>query len=248
MRHLSCAILFCSMFEKTGDYREDALNIIAKIPEITAQVINHHAGWKKTPPSRPELGYMKNFAQMLQIPHKTSEQFPYILQLFNVLHYDHGGGNLSIFVAKAIASGLEDIFGSIAGGILALAGKRHGGANQECLTFVQEMVNKLGDNPKSKEVEDYIRGKLSRDELVFGFGHAVLRVEDPRATIFYNTAKKLFPSDPLVKTALLIREEGTKVLKISKLPAHTPMWMRCLALFFLQQAFLTLNTSPFFSD
>lgn len=212
MKHLAASLLFSSLFEKTGNYREDGLNLIAKIPEITAHVINHHAGWKFTPPSRPELGYMKNFSQMLQVPNR-SKDLERVLQLFNILHYDHGGGNLSVFVAKAIASGLEDMYGSLAGGILALGGSRHGGANQECLHFVQEMMKSLGDQNSSSDVEQYIRNKLAKNELVYGFGHAVLRVEDPRATILYKVAEESFPNDPLVKMALLIRSQGTKVLK-----------------------------------
>lgn len=212
MKHLACALLFSALFEKTGNYREDGLNLIAKIPEITAHVINHNAGWKFTPPSRPELGYMANFAQMLQVPTR-SKDLEKVLKLFNILHYDHGGGNLSVFVAKAIASGLEDMYGSIAGGILALEGSRHGGANQECLHFVEEMMKKLGDQANASDVEQYIRNKLANNELIYGFGHAVLRVEDPRATILYKMGEENFLNDPLVKLALLIRTQGTKVLK-----------------------------------
>lgn len=212
MKHLATALLFSAMFEKTGNYREDGLNLIAKIPEITAHVINHHAGWKATPPSRPEMGYMKNFSQMLQVPNRSAD-LEKVLQLFNILHYDHGGGNLSVFVAKAIASGLEDMFGSLAGGLLALEGARHGGANQECLLFVQKMMQELGEHPTKEEVENNIRKKLANNELIYGFGHAVLRVEDPRATILYKVAEESFPNNPLVKMALMIRSEGTKVLK-----------------------------------
>lgn len=213
MKHLATAILFCGMLEKTGNYREDGLSIMAKIPEITARVINHHAGWREGPPSQPALGYMKNFGQMLNPPSGPSKELTSVLELFNILHYDHGGGNLSVFVAKAIASGQEDMFGSIAGGIHALAGPKHGGANQECLLFVQQALKTLGENASAKDVEDYIRTKLVKNELIYGFGHAVLRVEDPRATIQYDLAKKLYPTHPLVKMALLIRSEGTKVLK-----------------------------------
>lgn len=212
MALFSAAILILGMFEQTGDYREDCLNLIAKLPELTAVVINHHAGWGKTSHAKPELGYMENFTQILLAPNK-SEELTQVFKLFNILHYDHGGGNLSAFVGKAVASGLDDLYGSISASMNALAGSRHGGANQKCLDFVREIFKEVGDNAKVEAVEKTIREKLDRNELIYGFGHAVLRVEDPRATVQYALANTLYPHDPLVKTAFLIREAGTKVLK-----------------------------------
>lgn len=207
------AIVILGIYELRGDYREDCLNLIAKLPEVAATVINYHAGWGKTPPSRPELGYMENFAQMLRVPPPVSQDLPTLFKLFNILHYDHGGGNLSTFVGKAVASGLEDLFGSIASAMHALAGPRHGRANQECLHFVQEILDTLGESATEEDVEKLIRDKLSRNELIYGFGHAVLRVEDPRATVLYQFAEKKYPDFPLVKIALKVRKRGSKVLK-----------------------------------
>jgi citrate synthase len=208
----AAAILILGGIEGKKDYREDCLDLIAKIPLLTAILINTHAGWGVGRPSNVEIGYMKNFAQMLSPP-ASSHELPKVLQLFNILHYDHGGGNLSTFVGKAIASGLADLYGSIAGAMNALAGPRHGRANQECLQFVTDMLNELGENAKEEDVERLIREKLARKELIYGFGHAVLRVEDPRATVFYELAQKNYPENSLVKMALMIRKMGSKVLK-----------------------------------
>lgn len=213
MKLLTAAILLVGMREGKNDWKEDALNLIAKIPEITARVINHHASWGKTPPFDPNLGYMENFAAMLNIPRPREKELAEVLRLFNILHFDHGGGNLSTFVGKAVASGLEDMYGSIGASILALAGPRHGGANQECLYFLKEAIEKLGEAASAADVEKFVRDKLANKEVIFGFGHAVLRVEDPRATVQYNFASKHFPKHPLVKMALLMRSEGSKVLK-----------------------------------
>lgn len=212
MALFSAALLILGMHELKEDYRDDCLNLIAKLPQLTAAVINHHAGWGKTPSSRPELGYMENFAQMVLAPEK-SETLTRVFKIFNILHYDHGGGNLSTFVGKAVASGLEDMYGSIAAAMNALAGPRHGRANQECLHFVKEMLAEVGEEATEMQVEEAIRGRLARKELVYGFGHAVLRVEDPRAAVQYNLAESLFSSNPLVKIAFMIRKAGTKVLK-----------------------------------
>ncbi len=213
MALFSCAILILGMFEGKGDYRTDCLNLIAKIPQVAAVMINHHAGWGKTPVSRPELGYMENFFHLLNIPGKKDNQLAEVFRLFNILHYDHGGGNLSTFVGKAVASGLEDMYGSIAASMDALAGPRHGKANQECLLFVTELLAAVGENASEERVEKYLRERLAKKELIYGFGHAVLRVEDPRATVQYALAEKLYKEHPLVKISILLRKVGSKVLK-----------------------------------
>lgn len=212
MKLFSSALLILGMLESAGDYRQDCLNVIAKMPHLVAVVINHHAGFGKTPLPRNDLGYMQNFAYMLQLPGKT-EKLTEVFTLFNILHYDHGGGNLSAFVGKAVASGLEDMYGSLSAAMCALAGPRHGKANQDCLHFVEEILQTIGETATEDQVETYLRDRLARGELVFGFGHAVLRVEDPRATVQYAYVEKHYPNHPLVKIAKHLRKVGPKVLQ-----------------------------------
>jgi citrate synthase len=213
MKLFSAALLLAGTFEGKNDYREDALNIVAKIPEIAAAVINYHAGWGPSKKANAELGYMENFAHMLNVPNANREGLTRAFKLFNILHYDHGGGNLSAFVGKAIASGLEDLYGSLCGAMCALSGPRHGRANQEGLVFVNKLIQELGENPTEGQLEALLRKKLAANELVIGFGHAVLRVEDPRATLFYKVAQEHYPNHPLVKMAEFLRKVGSKVLK-----------------------------------
>ncbi len=212
MELFSAAILILGMFEKTGDYREDCLNLIAKMPHLAACVINHHANWGDTPDPESRFGYMEDFCRMLQTPEVDKEEMTRAMKLFNILHFDHGGGNLSTFVGKAIASGLADLYGSIAGAMCALAGPRHGRANQDCLEFVRSVLDEVGEDATGAQVEKLLRHRLATNQLVFGFGHAVLRVEDPRATVQYAYIQKNYPDHALVKIALLLRTEGAKVL------------------------------------
>lgn len=213
MKLFCVALLLAGMLEGTNDYREDCLNLIARIPQIAATVINYHAGWGKTPAPRNDLGYMDNFTHMVNVPHADKQELGELFRLFNILHYDHSGGNLSTFVGKAVASGLEDMYGSIVSAMCALDGPRHGRANQESLEFVQKTLSSLGESPSPKEVETYIRDLLGRNELVYGFGHAVLRVEDTRAKVLYELADKKYASHPMVKMARLLRAEAPKILK-----------------------------------
>jgi citrate synthase len=201
------------MFEATSDYRADGFRLIAQLPHLVATVINHHAGWGKTSPPEPGQGYVENFVQLLRVPDKRAKELTHLLNLFYLLHLDHGGGNLSTFVGKAVASGLEDMYGSISSALCALAGPRHGRANQEALEMVQRVLKSVGAAATEGTVETFLRDLVARGGLVSGFGHAVLRVEDPRATVQYAFAEKHYPQDALVRTALLIRGAGPKVLK-----------------------------------
>lgn len=213
MELFSAALLILGMHQKTENYQEDCLNLIAKLPSLAAVLINYHAGWGETPKGKPELGYMGNFAHMLNVPGADKELLSDVFRLFNVLHYDHGGGNLSAFTSKAIASGLQNMYASIAGGMEALGGPLHGRANQDCLHFVQEMLDQLGPNASDEDVEKKVRELLDQHKKVFGFGHAVLRVEDPRATILYDYGRQHFDANPLFKMALILRDRASKVLK-----------------------------------
>jgi len=213
MDAFAAALLIVGLLEGTGDYREDCLQVIAKMPQIAACIMNYLADWGPTPLPKPEMGYIENFVHMLQIPGKKTNQFLDVMRLFNVLHYDHDGGNLSAFIGKAVASGQETMWGCLAASMTALAGPKHGRANQDCLEFVQEVLKEAGEKASAEDIEALIRHKLDNNQLIFGFGHAVLRVEDPRATIFYDYAKKHFSTNSLVKIALLLRSEGSRVLK-----------------------------------
>jgi citrate synthase len=212
MKLFNAALLLCGALEGKDDYKEDCLDIIAKVPEIAAAVINHHAGWDNHK-SDPERGYMENFVHMLQAPDLDKDKFIPVMRLFDVLHFDHGGGNLSTFTGKCVASGLEDMYGSISASMCALAGPRHGKANQDSLEFVKAAYEAIGDNGTVKDAEEFVKQRLENKQLIFGFGHAVLRVEDPRATLQYEMAKELFPNNPFVKTSLLLREGASNVLK-----------------------------------
>lgn len=212
MKLFSTALLLLDMIEKTGDYREDCLNVIAKLPHLVACLINHHAGWGETKKPDTSLQYMEAFTDMVNCPDK-SPKLKDAFRFFNVLHYDHGGGNLSAFSGKAVASGKESLFGALSAAMCGLAGPLHGSANQVTLEFVKSVFDEVGESADLETVKGWIQDRLSKKELLFGFGHAVLRVEDPRATVLYDFVRENYGDHPLVKIALFLREAGPKVLK-----------------------------------
>lgn len=213
MKLLSIALLLAGSEQQKFQYAQDALTITAQIPEMVAAIIRHHAGWGSPKASQPDLGYIENFVHLLDPPHTYSlDSLKEAFRLFNILHYDHGGGNLSAFVGKAVASGLEDMYGSLAAAMCALAGPRHGRANQDCLQFLEQLLQEIGPVPEEAILQKRLEEKLAQGQLIFGFGHAVLRTEDPRATLLYTLCEKKYSAHPLVQLALLLRRVGSFVL------------------------------------
>lgn len=207
MEWLMAGLLYLGMTGKTDDYMEDALNLIARSPVLVGNIFRIRSGWGAPIASKPELGLVENFVHIMGVPGGDPEKLNRLLRTFYVLHMDHGGGNLSTFAGKAVASGLADMYSSINAAMAGLSGPRHGRANQDCLNFVREVGTTDPD-----EVERLVRERLANKELIFGFGHAVLRAEDPRATIQYALGKEICGDDPLFQTALALRERAVKVL------------------------------------
>ena len=207
MEWLMAGLLYLGMTGKTDDYMEDALNLIARSAELVGNIFRIRSGWGEPIASKPELGLVENFVHIMGVPGADPEKLSRLLRTFYVLHMDHGGGNLSTFAGKAVASGLADLYSSINAAMAGLSGPRHGRANQDCLNFVREVGTTDPD-----EVERLVRERLANKELIFGFGHAVLRAEDPRATIQYALGKEICGDDPLFQTALALRERAVKVL------------------------------------
>ncbi|MCO4769287.1 MAG: citrate (Si)-synthase [Deltaproteobacteria bacterium] len=196
------------MTGKTNDFQEDALNLLARTPEVIAAIFRIRSGWGEPIASQPELGLVENFVHMLGVPGGDTEALTKLLRTFYILHMDHGGGNLSTFSGKAVASGLADIYASMGAAMAGLYGPRHGRANQDCLNFVKT----VGSSDPA-DIERFIRDALANKRLIYGFGHAVLRAEDPRATIQYALGEEICPNDDLFRTAANMRTVAVKVLQ-----------------------------------
>ena len=200
------------------DFYEDALNVMAKVPAIVAAVFRLRSGWGDVIESKPSLGLVENFVHMLGVPNADENKLVSLLRTFYILHMDHGGGNLSTFTGKAVASGHADMYSSLAAAMCGLYGPLHGRANQNCLAFVKE----VGTSDK-EELRTILQDRLDRGGKVAGFGHAVLRAEDPRATVQYALGEQICPDDPLFKIVLALREVAVDLLsKIEKVSNPYP--------------------------
>ncbi len=208
MEWFCTAIQLLGMEGKSGDYQEDGMNLVARIPAVLAALFRIREGWGAPIPSEPDRGYVENFVHMLGLPGAADAALTKLLRIYYVLHMDHGGGNLSTFTGKAVASGLADMYQSMASAMNGLAGPRHGLATQDCFAMVREI-----DSEDEVEVERRLADRLARGELLYGFGHAVLRREDPRAKVLFDVGDEICPADHNFRVLKAMRVAGVKVLK-----------------------------------
>lgn len=211
MKWFVAGINLMGMYAPGKSYKDEAIRVIAQMPEMVAAIYRLRAGWGDPIESKPELGYMENFTQMLGAP-DAKPGLERLMKVFNILHYDHGGGNLSTFVGKAVASGHEDIYGSLIGAMSGLAGPLHGMANQECLRFLKRALEAVKDPTDEDAIRAYIQKLWDNKDKLFGFGHAVLRVEDPRATVQYALGEEIAADNDLFKMAMSMRKLGVEFL------------------------------------
>jgi len=205
------ALLNISDEEKTNNYKEDCLNLIAKAPTIAAAIINHLEG-TAMPKVDLEKHYMQRFAHLIGI---ECEKIIDLFNVVNILHFDHGGGVADAFVGKVVSSCKTDIFNSVAASMIAFNGMINGKASLHCLKFLRSLVNN-SDDLTAETIASEVRQKFENKEKIFGFGYPDLKAEDTRATLLYNYARKHYPEHPLVKAALLFRYEARKIFAEKK--------------------------------
>ncbi|MFH0882538.1 MAG: citrate (Si)-synthase [bacterium] len=191
---------------------EDAMRIIAVLPIIAAGIYRmrfnkgRRIGWK----DGLDLG--ANYARMLGI--KDSDgSFAKLMRLYLHFHSDHEGGNVSANTCHTVGSALSDAYYSVVAGLNGLAGPLHGLANQECLGWIIDLNKKFRGGPSEKQIREYAFQTLRSGQVIPGYGHAVLRVTDPRYTGFLGFGEKHFPKDPVFRTVSRVFKVVPKVLE-----------------------------------
>jgi citrate synthase len=191
---------------------EDSLNIIAKLPAIGAYV--YRKRYNKGPRIEPKAGvdWSENYVHMLGLPDPNGD-FTKLMRLYLNLHSDHEGGNVSAYSAATINSALSDMYYSLAGGLNGLAGPLHGLANQECLGWILSVMEKFNGVPSKEALEKFAWETLESGKVIPGYGHAVLRVVDPRFVAFREFGLKHIADDPVFQTVDLVFNTVPEVLK-----------------------------------
>ncbi|MED6338397.1 MAG: citrate/2-methylcitrate synthase, partial [Candidatus Thermoplasmatota archaeon] len=212
MDWLSIGIHALGMCDTTENWLDDALNLVARMPRLMGLIFRYREGrTSDIPVDDVSKSLVERFVETLDLANVDKAKMSKVVSTYLVLHMDHGGGNLSTFTGKSIASGKATVYSAMAGAMNALSGPLHGRANQSCLEFVL----KVGSSDEA-EVERFVRNELSEGRPVFGFGHAVLSVEDPRATAQFELGEKICPEDENFKIIKTLRKVAPRVLSENK--------------------------------
>mmetsp|Transcript_23998 Transcript_23998/g.23050 ORF Transcript_23998/g.23050 Transcript_23998/m.23050 type:complete len:465 (-) Transcript_23998:195-1589(-) len=192
---------------------EDVLDVMARLPEIAALIYRcSFKDGKLVKDTTGTLDYSASFNRMLGY---DSPAFDELMRLYLVIHSDHEGGNASAHATHLVGSTLSDPYLAMSGGLNALAGPLHGLANQEVLSWIQQLQAKFiseGKEVNKDTITEFAWETLKAGKVIPGYGHAVLRKTDPRYTCQRDFAMKYLPDDPLFKIVNTIYEVMPGVL------------------------------------
>lgn len=156
----------------------------------------------------PELSTAENILRMIRPTGEYTELEAKLLDLSMILHAEHGGGNNSSFTTHLVSSTGTDTYSAIAAAVGSLKGPKHGGANVEVLQMMADIKENVKDITDLKEVEQYLikilKGEANDGSgLIYGLGHAVYTISDPRATLLKKMAKELADAKGLMDDFML---------------------------------------------
>lgn len=184
-----------------GNVLRQCLELIAKLPLIAVYSYHSYRHFRKDETlfiRNPEKGLSlaENILLMLRPDGKYTELEAKVLDIALILHAEHGGGNNSTFTTHVVTSSGTDTYSSMAASIGSLKGPRHGGANLKVQDMFEDIKAHINDWTNEEEVEAYLRKILDKQAfdhsgLIYGMGHAVYTLSDPREVILKRFARKL---------------------------------------------------------
>lgn len=207
MNILARSVLELYVYDETPDdispdnLIRQSVNLISKFPTIIAyafQALRHDQEGRSLHVRFPyeEMSVAENFLFMVKGRDKYTELDVKILDLALILHAEHGGGNNSTFSVRVTSSTETDTYSAIAAGIGSLKGPLHGGANIKAKGMLDDMKENVKDWTSRQQVDDYLvkilkKEAYDRTGLIYGIGHAVYTVSDPRAILLKEMARDL---------------------------------------------------------
>ncbi|MFW5974859.1 MAG: citrate (Si)-synthase [Bacteroidota bacterium] len=189
---------------------EDAMNLLAKLPEIGSYIYAKLYRDGNRIQSDPSRDFGGNFAHMMGI----DKPYDDVARLHFIIHADHESGNVSAHTGHLVASSLADVYLSVSAMVNGLAGPLHGLANQEVLRWLQGVYDKMGGKiPTEEEMRQFVWDTLNSGQVIPGYGHAVLRKTDPRYSVQREFSLKHLKDDPLFKYVDLLYKVVPPILK-----------------------------------
>ncbi len=207
MNTLARSVLTLYSYDETADdvsipnVLRQCLQLIALFPQLSVygyQAYKHyHDGQSLFIHSpNPELSTAENILHLLRPDSKYTELEARILDIALVLHADHGGGNNSTFTTHVVSSSGTDTYSTIAASLGSLKGPKHGGANLKVMQMFDDMMVQIKDWNDEEEIRQYLSDLLNKKAfdkagLIYGMGHAVYSISDPRARVLKRYVEKL---------------------------------------------------------
>ena len=177
------------------------LEIIALLPVMAVYAYHSYNYYKKSGSliihrPRPDLSTAENILYTLRSDSKYTELEAKILDLALVLHAEHGGGNNSTFTTHVVSSSGTDTYSSTAASLASLKGPKHGGANIKVVRMFDDLMEKVEDWTDEEAIREYLTALLEKrgfdnSGLIYGMGHAVYSISDPRARVLKKFVKDL---------------------------------------------------------
>ena len=234
MNAMARAVLFAYAFDPDDNpddlsiekCLEQSIDLIGTLPTIAAYAFqakqHYHNGaslFLRNPD--PKRSTAENILLMVRPEGKYTRLEAETLDLALILHAEHGGGNNSSFTTHVVTSSFTDIYSSVAASILSLKGSRHGGANLRVMRQMEEIQRNVRDWRNPREVAKYLeriadRKAGDRTGLIYGLGHAVYTISDPRAEMLKAKAEQLAKEKGRVDEMRLfesVEELGPAIIK-----------------------------------
>jgi citrate synthase len=207
MNTLSRSVLMLYYYDEnhddlsTANVLRQCLQLIAQFPLLAVygyQAYTHYAKDASLIIHQPEptLSTAQNILHLLRPDSKYTDLEARILDLALVLHAEHGGGNNSSFTVHVVSSSGTDTYSTIAAALGSLKGPKHGGANLQVMHMMEDLKQNVANWRDENQVADYLDKLLKKEAydrsgLIYGIGHAVYSLSDPRALIFEDFVKQL---------------------------------------------------------
>lgn len=207
MNSLAKSVLTLYSYDKDADNTSvenvlrQSIQLIAQFPLLAVygyQGVSHYHNKNSLiiHSPKPNLSTAENILRMLRNDKKYTQLEAQILDLALVLHADHGGGNNSCFTTHVVTSSGTDTYSSVVASLGSLKGPRHGGANIKVVQMFEDIKENVKDWTDDEEVEAYMvkllnKEAFDRSGLIYGIGHAVYSLSDPRAVIFKQYVERL---------------------------------------------------------
>ncbi len=219
MNKLARSILALYSYDKNsddisiGNVLRQCLELIARFPIMIAygfQAKSHYYDGGSLFLHKPSkgIGTARSFLQLIRNDQKFTELEAKTLDICLILHAEHGGGNNSAFTIHVVSSSDTDTYSAISAGVGSLKGPKHGGANNKVMDMMSNIKANVKNWDNEKEVSDYLVKILKKEAydksgLIYGIGHAVYTLSDPRTDILKEYAVKLAKEKNLEKEYLL---------------------------------------------